>query len=107
MWAGGRVKTLHERRQRVAQEGAEDECRWKTDVFRTSVWKLNRVARLIRNMPVDEALIQLRFNEKGTAARLYKSLLDGKRRAIEKGLREERLVISASTFGSLFFLVDL
>lgn len=95
MWADGRKKTLYDRRLRVHQEGAPDECRWKTDPFDSSVWKLNRVARLIRRMPVDEALIQLKFSEKRSAIRLYTSLLEGKRRAIEKGLNEERLVIRA------------
>jgi hypothetical protein len=96
MWADGRRKTLYERRLKVAQDGAADECRWKTDPFDSSVWKLNRVARLIRRLPVDEALLQLKFNEKRSAIRLYTSLLDGKRRAIEKGLNEERLIIRAA-----------
>lgn len=99
MWAEGRKRAAYERRLQVHQDGAADECRWKTDPFTQSIWKLNRVARLVRRLPIDEALIQLKFNVKRSSIRLYKSLLDGKRRAIEKGLNEEKLIVRASAGG--------
>ena len=67
-----------------------------SSVHRTSPRKLNMLSRQIANLPIDEAILQMQFSDKRSAAWIAGLLVLAKDGAVEKALRAERLIVGES-----------
>ncbi|CED83379.1 Mitochondrial/chloroplast ribosomal protein L22 [Phaffia rhodozyma] len=72
---------------------------FSTAAFKISPRKLGLLARLIRKLPVDSAILQLQYSEKKAALRLKSTLIRGKHHATALGMNPGKLKLQAVSVG--------